>query len=156
MVQVIFYGKPGCRGNARQVRVLQASGHQVEVRDLLSEAWTAADLRSFFGERDVADWFNRSAVRVKSGEIAPERYSAEDAIALLLADPALIRRPLIEAAGERHAGWEPERIATWIGFGGEISPGKEGCAAGAVRPQPGETPQTGASCFAGPDSIEDA
>ncbi|MFZ1416280.1 MAG: ArsC/Spx/MgsR family protein [Defluviicoccus sp.] len=133
MVQVIFYVKPGCKGNARQLRVLQASGHDVVVRDLLSEPWTAESLRSFFGERDVADWFNRSAVRVKSGEVVPEALTAAEAMALLLRDPALIRRPLMEAEGERHAGWEPEHIARWIGLGSKMSPGKEGCAGGAVR-----------------------
>ncbi len=57
MVQVIFYAKPECRGNARQIRVLQTSGHDVVVRDLLSEPWSAEDLRSYFGERPVPDWF---------------------------------------------------------------------------------------------------
>lgn len=130
MAQVVFYAKPGCKGNARQIRVLQASGHEVEVRDLLSEPWTAARLLSFFGDRPAADWFNRSAVRVKSGEIDPDTLNAEDAMALLLADPALIRRPLMAALGEKHIGWEPEVIEGWIGFGSDVRPGKEGCAAG--------------------------
>jgi len=146
MVEVIFYAKPGCKGNARQLRVLQASGHDVAVRDLLSEPWTAARLRGFFGERAVADWFNRSAVRVKSGEIVPERLSAEEAMALLLGDPALIRRPLIEAGGQRCAGWEPEHIARWIGLGSQMSPGKEGCAAGAGSPKPGNEQDAAAGC----------
>jgi len=133
MVQVIFYAKPGCKGNARQLRVLQTSGHDVLVRDLLSERWTAETLRGFFDGRPAAEWFNRSAVRIKSGEISLEGLSEEQAMKLLLDDPALIRRPLMEANGERHAGWEPERIARWIGLGAEMSPGKEGCAEGAGR-----------------------
>lgn len=133
MAQVTFYMKPSCKGNARQLRVLQASGHDVAVRDLLTEPWTAERLQSFFGDRSVADWFNRSAVRVKSGEIVPDSLTAEAAMALLLADPALIRRPLIEAQGERHAGWEPELIERWIGLGSEMSPGKESCARGTKR-----------------------
>lgn len=133
MVQVIFYVKPGCKGNARQLRVLQTSGHDVTTRDLFSEEWTADSLRSFFGGREVAEWFNRSAVRVKSGEIVPERLTAEEAMTLLLDDPALIRRPLIEALGQRRAGWEPESIDSWIGLGSEMSPGKEGCAGGARK-----------------------
>ncbi len=146
MVQVIFYAKPGCKGNARQMRVLQASGHDVVERDLLSEPWTADVLLSFFGDRPVADWFNRSAVRVKSGEIDPDRLSAADAMALLLADPALIRRPLMEALGKRHAGWEPEQIAAWIGLPGTMSPGKEGCAGGAVRRERVDAPVAATDC----------
>ncbi|MBK8174485.1 MAG: hypothetical protein IPK66_04130 [Rhodospirillales bacterium] len=129
MVEVIFYAKPGCQGNARQMRVLQAAGHDVVVRDLLSEPWTAEQLGGFFGDTAVADWFNRSAVRVKSGEVVPEGLSADAAMALLLEDPALIRRPLMIAEGERRAGWEPERIAEWIGLNSSMSPGKEACIA---------------------------
>lgn len=135
MVQVIFYGKPGCQGNARQVKVLQSAGHDVVVRNLLGEPWTDDRLRSFFGDRPAAEWFNRSAVRVKSGEVIPEALSACEAMRLLLADPALIRRPLIEAAGQRQIGWEPERIAAWIGLGDTMAPGREGCAAGTHPPQ---------------------
>lgn len=131
MVQVVFFAKPECRGNARQIRVLQASGHDVVVRNLLSEPWSAEELRSYFGDRPVSEWFNRSAVRVKNGEIVPEALTEADAMALLLGDHALIRRPLMQASGERHAGWEPELIARWIGLGSAMSPGKEGCAAGA-------------------------
>ena len=149
MVQVIFYAKPGCKGNARQLRVLQTSGHDVVVHDLLSEPWTAETLRSFFGGRPAAEWFNRSAVRIKSGEIAPEGLSEEQAMKLLLDDPALIRRPLMEAKGERHAGWEPERIARWIGLGAEMSPGKEGCAEGAGRKMTPEAHAAGDCRLAG-------
>ena len=135
MANVIFYAKPGCKGNARQMQVLRSAGHAVEVRDLLAEPWTAAALLSFFGDRPAAEWLNRSAVRVKSGEIVPESLSPAQAMALLLADPALIRRPLIEVDGERSAGWEPDRLEAWIGLGSAMSPGKEGCAGGAARRQ---------------------
>lgn len=129
MVEVIFYAKPSCQGNARQMKVLQSAGHHLVVRNLLSEPWTEERLRGFFGDRPPAEWFNRSAVRVKSGEIVPEQLDAAEAMALLLADPALIRRPLLEAEGRRHAGWEPTLLADWIGLGDAMSPGKEGCAA---------------------------
>lgn len=132
MVQVIFYAKRGCQGNARQVQVLRSAGHEVIVRDLLAEPWTEIDLRGYFGNRPASEWFNRSAVRVKSGEVDPDRLNPDEAMALLLADPALIRRPLIEAEGQRHVGWEPERIAAWIGLGDAMPSVGEGCAAGDV------------------------
>lgn len=146
MAHVIFYAKPGCKGNARQMQVLRSAGHEVEVRDLLAEAWTKPALLSFFGDRPAAEWLNRSAERVKSGEIIPERLSPAQAMALLLADPALIRRPLIEVAGERSAGWEAERLEAWIGLGSAMSPGKEGCAGGGARRQsPAAKPRAGSS-----------
>src|SRR5512143_3091149 len=115
MARIIFYEKPGCGGNARQKALLAAAGHELEVRDLLSYPWTAADLRGFFGTRPVADWFNRSAPRVKSGAITPEALDVETALAAMLAAPLLIRRPLLESDGRREAGFDTALIAAWLG-----------------------------------------
>jgi nitrogenase-associated protein len=116
MAHVIFWEKPGCAGNARQKALLLASGHTLNVRNLLKEPWQAAELRTFFGARPVAEWFNRSSPKVKSGEVRPEELDETAALALMLADPLLIRRPLMEAAGRREAGFDPERMKAWIGL----------------------------------------
>jgi nitrogenase-associated protein len=115
MGTLIFYEKPGCGNNTRQKRLLRDAGHEVIARDLLSEPWTAERLRAFFGALPVPDWFNRAAPRVKSGEIVPERLDADTALALMLAEPLLIRRPLMECDGKRIAGFDAERVADWIG-----------------------------------------
>ncbi len=131
------------------MKVLEASGHEVVPHDLLAEPWTAETLRSFFGGLPPADWLNRSAVRVKSGEIDPDALSAEAAMALLLDDHALIRRPLMAALGERHAGWEPELIERWIGLGGTMKPGKEACLAeSAKRRGHGDQAEPAGTCSA--------
>src|SRR5208337_1461044 len=101
MAHVVFWEKPGCAGNARQKALLAASGHTLDVRNLLSERWEPLQLREFFGTRPVGEWFNRSSPRLKSGEIRPEGLDEEAALALMVADPLLIRRPLMEAAGSR-------------------------------------------------------
>lgn len=115
MATLIFYEKPGCGNNARQKLLLKNAGHEVIARDLLAEPWTAERLREFFGELTVADWFNRAAPQVKSGEVVPERLDADAALALMLAEPLLIRRPLMECDGKRIAGFDAERVAAWIG-----------------------------------------
>lgn len=116
MAKIVFYEKPGCANNTRQKALLAAAGHALEVRNLLIEHWTAERLRAFFGTRPVAEWFNRAAPRIKSGEIVPEAETAERAIALMQADPLFIRRPLIEAAGRREAGFDPALIEAWLGL----------------------------------------
>ena len=55
----------------------------------------------------MADWFNRSAPAVKSGEVVPERLDAEQALALMLQEPLLIRRPLMELGALRQSGFVP-------------------------------------------------
>ena len=115
MAEVQFYQKPGCATNRRQIRALQAAGHSVTARNLLTEPWTAEHLRGFFGETPVASWFNPAAPRVKSGEINPNISDAAKALALMLADPLLIRRPLIEANGSRCAGFDREPVISLLG-----------------------------------------
>ena len=93
MTTLIFYEKPGCTTNARQKRLLLDAGHEVIARDLLNELWTAQRLRDFFADLPVADWFNRAAPQLKSGEIDPARIDAQAALEMMLSDPLLIRRP---------------------------------------------------------------
>lgn len=116
MVQIIFYEKPGCISNARQKRLLTESGHTLDVRNLLETPWSPDGLRPFFGDTPVADWFNKTAPRVKSGEVRPDALSASEALAELCADPILIRRPLMMVAGECRAGFDQEAVAAWIGL----------------------------------------
>jgi nitrogenase-associated protein len=112
---VTFFEKPGCGTNGRQRRMLEAAGHTVMPRDLLSEPWSADRLRGFFAGTPVASWFNPAAPRVKSGEIDPATIDAEAALALMLEDPLLIRRPLVEADSKRCAGFDREPVATLLG-----------------------------------------
>ncbi len=116
MATVLFFEKPGCRNNTRQKRWLAASGHEVRAHNLLQEPWSAERLSGFFGDLPVARWFNPSAPRITSGEVDPQRLSAEQALALMLAEPLFIRRPLLEVAGVRRVGFDPEQIRAWIGL----------------------------------------
>ena len=140
MAHVTFWGKPGCAGNARQIALLRASGHTLDVRDLRTEPWTDTRLRRFFGDMPVARWFNQGAPKVKRGEIRPETLDEASALALLQAEPLLIRRPLLECNERRMAGFEPDAIAAWIGLAHSPTPVTEGCPRPDMPPCP--EPQT--------------
>lgn len=139
MAHIVFWEKPGCAGNSRQKALLAQSGHTLEVRSILAEPWEAERLRSFFGDRPVAEWFNRSSPRVKSGEIVPEALSESDALALMLADRLLIRRPLMEANGRRESGFDPERVKAWVGIVEKRVPVTDRCVHETAAAR-GETP----------------
>lgn len=115
MAKVVFFQKPGCGTNARQKLALEQAGHSVEVHDLLHEDWTADRLRGFFGSLPVTGWFNPAAPKIKSGEIDPARLDAAEALGLLVAEPLLIRRPLIQAADKRSAGFDNDVVAELLG-----------------------------------------
>lgn len=116
MARVIFYSKPGCQGGTKQKVLLTAAGHEVIPYNLLTEPWTVERLRSFFGDRPVAEWFNRSSPKVKSGEVVPEKVDEQTALTLMLKEPLLIRRPLLEIGDRREVGFDVEKIDAWIGL----------------------------------------
>jgi nitrogenase-associated protein len=116
MAKVIFYSKPGCKGGVKQKILLTAAGHEVIPQNLLKEPWTAERLRSFFGDRPVVEWFNLSAPKIKSGEVVPEKVDEQTALALMLKEPLLIRRPLLEVGEQREVGFDVQKIDAWIGL----------------------------------------
>jgi nitrogenase-associated protein len=116
MATVVFYEKPGCDNNTRQKAWLAASGHAVLVQNLLAEKWSATRLRPFFGALPVAQWFNPNAPRIKSGEVNPAAMNAYSALEMMIAEPLLIRRPLMESDGEYRAGFDAKAVDAWIGL----------------------------------------
>jgi nitrogenase-associated protein len=103
---MLFYEKTGCKGNARQRALLQAHGYTLEVRSLLDESWTRETLRPFFGRRPVAEWFNDKAPAIQAGEIDPATFDESSALDILLKQPILIRRPLIDRDGQKTCGFD--------------------------------------------------
>jgi nitrogenase-associated protein len=137
MSHIIFFEKPGCGGNARQRAALLAAGHTLERRNLLTAPWTAESLLAFFSPLPVAEWFNRAAPRVKNGEVLPEAQSVDSAMALLLAEPLLIRRPLMQRVDDqsRHVGFDTAAVDAWLGLGTKPASASslEGCASPTER-----------------------
>jgi nitrogenase-associated protein len=122
----VFYEKPGCLSNARQKAPLGARGHRLAVRDLLSEPWTP--------ERPVAEWFKPSAPRVKSGEVRPADLDNATALALMVSEPILIRRALMEvcaalgAAVVRTCGFEAGHVLASLGIELGLTEDVQSCA----------------------------
>ncbi len=125
MAIIHFYEKPGCFNNSRQKQLLIGAGHLLIVHDLLKYPWkhNRQLLRAFFGDLPVADWFNRAAPAIKNGDVDPDSINEIDAIEKMVADPILIRRPLIEVAGRRRVGFDVERIDAWLGLQADVARG---------------------------------
>jgi nitrogenase-associated protein len=127
MAQVVFYEKPGCVGNARQKALLAASGHALEVRNLLAEPWTPEALRPFFGDKPLAEWFNPSSPKVKAGTIDFAALTETSALAMMVADPLLIRRPLLQVGDRRVSGFDQATVDAWIGLRPTGAPVTDAC-----------------------------
>jgi nitrogenase-associated protein len=116
MSTVIFYEKPGCGNNTKQKIWLASSGHTVIAKNLLTENWNVKRLRAFFESLPVEQWFNPSAPKIKSGAINPAKLDAETALDMMIVEPLLIRRPLMEVEGVFCVGFDAKAVDAWIGL----------------------------------------
>ncbi|NJM97034.1 MAG: hypothetical protein HC800_07505 [Phormidesmis sp. RL_2_1] len=129
MAIIDFYEKPGCIGNAKQKKILQDAGHILNVHNLLTEPWTSATLRPFFTDRPVAEWFNPTAPPITRGEICLHNIDADAALTAMVAQPILIRRPLLQVGDRRIAGFDLAMLDRWIGLaeGSDLSQDAQTC-----------------------------
>jgi nitrogenase-associated protein len=141
MATILFYEKPGCTNNTKQKVWLAASGHTVLAKNLLTEKWSAERLRPFFDHLPVAQWFNPSAPRIKSGEVNPAVLDEQTALNMMIAEPLLIRRPLMEVNSELRVGFDADAVRAWIGLNDAKPEGDlEACPKGH-RSTPCPTPE---------------
>lgn len=116
MATVVFYEKPGCINNTRQKQLLSDAGHEVDARNLLTTRWQTDELRRYFMDMPLSDWFNPSAPTIKNGEVIPGELDESRALLLMQRDPLLIRRPLMQVGDRRKAGFDLDEVDNWIGL----------------------------------------
>lgn len=113
---ITFYEKPGCGGNARQKAALAALGHMLDVKNLLSQNWEKSELRKFFGDKPIPEWFNMTAPAIKEGTVIPSSFDENEALEAMQKDPLLIKRPLMKSGEKMMSGFEPDEIYSVFGF----------------------------------------
>jgi nitrogenase-associated protein len=105
-----FYEKTGCSGNAKQKELLKSHNISFSVKSLLDTKWTVETLSAFFDGLNVKDIFNPFAPEIKSGEVNISNMKKEDAINLMIKNPILIKRPLLDINGVKLCGFDIEQI----------------------------------------------
>jgi len=118
MSTIRFFEKRGCATNAKQKKCLQNAGHTLLVEDLLAYPWAenAVYLRTFFGEKPLADWFNGNAPDIKNGVIDVALFDEKSTIDAMMANPLLIRRPLMEWDSVKMAGFDANEVRAKLGL----------------------------------------
>lgn len=110
MATIQFFEKPGCINNTKQKKLLVLAGHTVIASNLLTHPWSKSELLSYLGTLPLPKWFNPTAPAITRGGFEPEKQTPDTAIDAMLRDPLLIRRPLINIAGEKMVGFDLEAI----------------------------------------------
>jgi len=110
---MIFYGKVGCGGNAKQKALLKKHNINYEDRDILNTQWSQEVLEAFFDGLTNAEIINTSAPQIKRGEVDLSMPKAK-LIEKMLQTPILIRRPLLEIGKTKVCGFDIEQINTLL------------------------------------------
>lgn len=110
MYRFVFYEKPGCSGNARQKEILKSYGLEICEESLIDTKWTKESLKEFFSDLEVKEIFNIFAPKVKNGMIDISKLTLDEAIELMIEEPILIKRPLIDINGTKICGFDINKI----------------------------------------------
>lgn len=139
MAEIIFYEKPGCITNGKQKKLLKQSGITFEAVSLLDYPWNEQELLAFFKGEPVTNWINPNAPDVKSGEVDVTTLTEQDALAMMIANPIFIRRPLIACKNAKWAGFDLQRISSALGISGEFK--QDAAIENCSHPSEGECAQ---------------
>ncbi|MDX9744149.1 MAG: ArsC/Spx/MgsR family protein [Arcobacteraceae bacterium] len=109
-MKIIFYEKPNCAGNAKQKKLLTLNGISYETRSILDTPWNQTLLNSFFEGLDTKDMINNFAPKIKNNEIEITTISKNELIELMMQEPILIKRPLLEIGETKICGFDIKKI----------------------------------------------
>ena len=115
MATITFYEKPGCINGEKQKAILLKADNVLRCVNILTHLWKRDELLPFVAGKTAATMMNFTAPAIKNGEINPAALSFEQAIALMLRDPLLIKRPLITVDGQFIQGFDDQRLLPYLG-----------------------------------------
>lgn len=109
-MKIIFYEKPNCAGNAKQKKLLTLNGISYETKNILDIPWDEFTLELFFKELIVEEIINPFAPKIKNNEIDITTISKKELIELMILEPILIKRPLLEIGETKICGFDIAKI----------------------------------------------
>ena len=115
MATLQFFEKPGCINNGKQKAILREAGHTLEVVDILHHAWDTKTLLPFVEGKQPTQMMNHTAPAIKNGDIDPDSLSFDQALAMMIKEPLLIKRPLIRVADLYLQGFDHDDLRPYLG-----------------------------------------
>ena len=99
---MILYGIPTCDTCKKAIKALEAAGHAVTFRDVRKDPLSEAGIDTIvgeFGDRAV----NKTSTSYRAFN---DFLKASDPEAQIAAQPTVMKRPVIQADGKWHLGWD--------------------------------------------------
>lgn len=114
-MEMDFYEKPGCINGEKQKVILKNGGNSLHCINILTYPWTKEALLPFISGKSPEQMMNSTAPAIKNGEIVPQELETTEAVRLMVADPILIKRPLIAVDNLFIQGFEDARLRPYLG-----------------------------------------
>lgn len=109
---VTLYGIPNCDTIKKARKWLEERGVAYAFHDYRKDGVDAGRLRAWVDELGWEALLNRAGTTFRAlPEAEKQGLDAERAIALMLASPAMIKRPLLDLGERRVAGFKPDIYA---------------------------------------------
>ena len=90
---------------------LSQDGIEINERDFFKDGFTEAELRDLLGDTPPADVFSWRSPSARKLGLDRDTVSADELISLMVDEPRLIRRPLIQVAGRLIVGTDKRAMA---------------------------------------------
>lgn len=90
---------------------LSQDGVELDERDFFKDGFTEAELRDLLGDTPPADVFSWRSPSARKLGLDRDTVSGDELIRLMLDEPRLIRRPLIQVAGRLIVGTDKKAMA---------------------------------------------
>ena len=115
MAFIQFFEKPGCINGEKQKRILIDAGNILDCVNILEHPWSREELTPFVAGKEPSLIMNHTAPAIKKGAIVPADLEYDEAIALMIENPILIKRPLIRVDGLSIQWFTDERLVPYLG-----------------------------------------
>lgn len=115
---VTIYGIKACSTMQKAFAWLDARGVPYDFHDYKKAGVTAARLAAWCRAAGWEVVLNRAGTTFrKLGNADKQALTQDRAIALMVAQPSMIKRPIVETDGNLEIGFKPERYAALFGGG---------------------------------------
>jgi len=94
---------------------LSQKGVDLDERDFFQDSFTEDELRTLIGDRSVSGYFSYNSPSFRKMGLDRDELSDDQLLKMMIQEPRLVRRPLIQAEGELLVGTDKKAMAEVFG-----------------------------------------
>ena len=94
---------------------LSQKGVDLDERDFFQDGFTEDELRALIGDRSVSVYFSYNSPSFRKMGLDRDKLSDDQLLTMMIQEPRLVRRPLIQAEGKLVVGTDKKAMAEVFG-----------------------------------------